>query len=132
LVNTGKEDVYFWNWDLCWNPASGLTLRLVATDGKLATGKMLLDCMPPPPVKDDPYQFVKLAPMTTHGRVDDFKISDLVETPGEYDVEVTFRSFLSRKWVREFLSDQEIAKLPLWTMSEPVLKSKRIHLRILP
>ena len=25
LLNTGNEDVYIWNWDLCWNPARGLT-----------------------------------------------------------------------------------------------------------
>ena len=112
--------------------ARGLSLHFIAPDGTLARGKVLLDCVPSPPVKDDPYQFVKLMPMTFHGRVDDFKISDFVETPGEYDVEVTFSSFLSSKWVREFLSDQAIGKLPLWTMSEPSITSTRIHLRILP
>lgn len=130
LVNTGDEDVYVWNWDLCWNPARGLSLHLIAPDGALAKGKVLLDCVPPPPVKGDPYQFVKIEPMTFHGRVDDLKIADFVETPGEYDLDVTFSSFLSRKWIRDFYADQAIAKLPLWTMTQPVLKSARIHLRI--
>src|ERR1035438_4922018 len=87
LVNTGEQDVYVWNWDLCWNPARGLSLHFVTPDGTFAKGKVLLDCVKPPPLKGDPYQFVKLEPMRFHGRVDDFKIADLVEAPGEYDVE---------------------------------------------
>ena len=132
LVNTGDEDVYIWKWDLCWNPARGLSLRLIAPDGSLAKGTVLLDCVPPPPSKDDPYQFIKLEPSNFHGRVDDFKLSDFIATPGDYEIEVTFSSFLSPKWIREFYADQPVARLPLWTMAEPTLKSERVHLRILP
>jgi hypothetical protein len=132
LVNTGDGDVYIWTWDLCWNPARGLSLRLIAPDGSLAKGTVLLDCVPPPPLKQDPYQFIKLEPLNFHRRVDNFKLSDFVAAPGDYQIEVTFSSFLSPKWIREFYADQPVARLPLWTMAEPSLKSERVHLRILP
>src|SRR3569833_2236880 len=60
LVNVGEGDVYVWTWDFCWKPARGLSLHLIAPDGTLAKGKVLLDCVLSPPMQGDPFLFVCL------------------------------------------------------------------------
>jgi hypothetical protein len=59
LLNTGEEDIYIWNWDLCWNFARGLSIYLIAPNGSAAHGDFLFDCVPPPPRKGDVYEFFK-------------------------------------------------------------------------
>jgi hypothetical protein len=61
-----------------------------------------------------------------------FKLSELVNGPGEYDVDATFNSFLSSKWTAEFLGQESIGKLPLLTMEQPSITSNRIHISVKP
>jgi hypothetical protein len=132
LRNIGEKDVYIWEWDMCWNPARGLSMRIIGADGKYVQSRVLLDCVPPPPRSGDPYQFVKLAPETFYGHAEGFKLSDLVNKPGEYDFFATFSSFLSSQWVAEGFGNDPISKLLLWTMERPVITSKRIHITVNP
>jgi hypothetical protein len=117
---------------MCWNPARGLSLRITAPDGSLAHGNILLDCVPPPPRKGDVYAFLKLEPQNFHGRLSTFKVSDLVNKPGEYDIEATFNSSLSEDFIEEFYSREPISKLPLWTMEKPTVTARQIHITVKP
>ncbi len=130
LLNSSNGDVYIWSWDLCWNSVRGLSIRIIATDGSLAHGDILLDCLPPPPREGDVYAFLKLEPQNFHGRVSTFKVSDLVNKPGKYDIVVTFRSFLSEDYIDDFYSHEPISKLPLWTMAKPTVTAPRIHITV--
>ena len=132
LLNTGIGDVYVWGSDLCWNMARGLSIYLVRSDGSPARGKVLFDCLPPPPSNGEAEGFLKLRAGASHATSDDFTASDLVDKPGEYDLQITFTSFLSRKWIRQFYPSKPIAKLPIWTLEEPKLTSPRVHLTIKP
>ena len=40
LLNAGNEDVYIWEWDLCWNPARGLSMYLTASDGSACAWRL--------------------------------------------------------------------------------------------
>jgi hypothetical protein len=132
LLNSSDGDVYIWSRDMCWNPVRGFSLRITAPDGSLAHGDILLDCVPPPPRKGDVYAFLKLEPQNFHGRASTFKVSDLVNKPGEYDIEATFNSFLSETTIVEFYSSEPISKLPLWTMEKPTVTARRIHITVKP
>ncbi|MGB9232569.1 MAG: hypothetical protein WCC24_22705 [Terracidiphilus sp.] len=77
------------------------------------------------------HRALKLEPQMFHSRMDDFKLTDFVTAPVEHELEVTFSSFLLPEWFRKFCADQPVAKLALWTMTQPALKSERIQLRIL-
>jgi hypothetical protein len=130
VTNVGQSDVYIWEWDMCWNLARGLTMRIVDAQGKDVQGRVLLDCVPPPPRQKDVYQFFKLAQGDFHGRAEAFALSDLVNGPGDYDISATFSGSLSSKWIAEFLGRDPIAKLPLWTMDKPRLASNRVHITV--
>jgi hypothetical protein len=132
VMNAGNQDAYIWTGDLCWNPARGLSMQLVAANGFLAKGDLFLDCVPPPPKAGDVYQFIKLEPGAFHGRSDTLKVSELVDKPGSYDLSVTFSSFLSRKFIEEFYARDPISKLPVWTKQEPILKAQPVKLTIIP
>ena len=62
LLNAGREDVYIWDWDLCWNPARGLSMRVTTPGGVEVHGDFLFDCLPPPPVEGLVSDFIKLEP----------------------------------------------------------------------
>jgi len=132
LRNIGEQDVYIWEQDMCWNPARGLSMRITSMDGKDVRSPFLLDCVPPPPRRGDAYQFVKLPPGRTYGLSQSFKLSEMVNGPAEYDIFATFNSFLSSKWTAEFMENDPISKLPLWTMEQPTLTSNRIHIAVKP
>ena len=127
LKNDSNEDIYIWGWDLCWNPARGLSMHITARDGKPVTGDFFLDCVPPPPREGYPYAFIRIEAGQFHGRADTFKVKDLINRPGEFDVEVTYNSFLSDEFIREFLAKDPIAKLPVWTMEKPVITATKVH-----
>jgi hypothetical protein len=78
------------------------------------------------------YQFFKIEPNRFYGLAEDFKISDLVNGPGEYNISATFSSFLSSKWIAEFFGKEPIGKLPLWTVEQPPVNSNRIHIAVKP
>jgi len=130
LTNVGQIDIYIWEWDLCWNPARGLTMRIVDAQGKDVQGRILLDCVPPPPRQGDVYQFIKLAQGNFYGRAEAFALSDLVNGPGEYDISAFFSGSLSRKWIAQYLGKDPIGNLPLWTMDKHPLASNRIHITV--
>lgn len=132
ITNVSSNDIYLWDWDLCWNPARGLSLHIQAADGSEVNGAFLLDCVPPPPSKGSISQFVKLGPHAFHGHFDAFKLKDLVNKPGEYDIEVTFKSFIFSEWISKYLADDPIGKLPLWTADQDALRAPRIHVTVKP
>jgi hypothetical protein len=128
LSNVGASDVYVWNWDLCRNPARGFSMYIKAKDGRPVQSQVLLDCLPPPPKPDTPYQFIKITPRKFHGTIDSFKVKDFINKPGEYYIEVTFNSFLSGDFMQEAFANDPIAKLPLWTMEKPTVTAPPVHI----
>jgi hypothetical protein len=131
LRNISNEDIYIWHWDLCWNPARGLTMRIIGADGKAVQGSSFADCVPPPR-SGAPYQFVRVGPGNLYGLFEDLKLSEYVSKPGQYDIYATFNSFLSADFVTRSLGGDPISKLPLWTMERPTITSKRIHITVSP
>jgi hypothetical protein len=105
-------------------------MHIRAADGTDVRSDVLLDCLPPTPQKGTISQFIKLGPKTFHGRVDDFKLSDFVKKPGQYDIEVTFKSFISSDWILQNFSDDPIFKLPLWTDDQDALVAPRVHITV--
>jgi hypothetical protein len=132
LLNAGKEDVYIWDWDLCWNPARGLSMYVTTPDGVAVHGDLLFDCLPPPPAGDHLNAFIKLEPGRFYGIADEIKVTDVVTKPGQYNIDVTYNSFLSRRLINESLSHDPISKLPLWTMEQPTIKSHRLRIVVQP
>ncbi len=130
LANVGNEDVYIWEWDMCWNPARGLSMHITEHHGNTVESRVLLDCVPPPPRQGDVYQFIKLAPNAFYGHSEQIRVSDLVNGPGDYDVTVTFNSFLAADFIAKHYTSDPISKLPLWTMESPTLTSNRIHITV--
>jgi len=130
LSNSGSKDVYIWEKDMCWNPARGLSMRITTSAGKDVQSPVLLDCLRPPPAAGDAYQFVKIAPRAFYGHVHRFKVSDLVDKPGEYTVFATFNSFLSAHFIAETLQREPISKL--WTTDIPTITSNRIQIKVRP
>ncbi len=132
LLNAGNEDIYLWSWDLCWNPARGLSMAIASPDGFPVSGKLLLDCIPPMPRAGDSYGFVRIEPGQFNGRVDAFKIADLVDKPGEFNVDVRYGSFLSEEFISKSLARDPIAMLPVWTMERPAVSASTIHIAVTP
>ena len=132
LLNTGNEDVYIWEWDLCWNFARGLSMYLTTVDGTPVRGDFLFDCVPPPPKEGNVYSFIKLEPGRFYGIADEFKVTDVVSKPGEYDISVTYTSSLSRSFIKEFLKHDPISTLPLWTMEQPAIKAPKVRIVVQP
>lgn len=96
LLNAGIEDVYTYEWDLCWNFARGLSMHWSTPDGKPVHGGFLLDCVSPPPKEGNVYAFIRLQPGRFYGLADEMKVSDVVNKPGEYNLTVIYGSSISR------------------------------------
>lgn len=132
LLNTGNEDVYIWDWDLCWNPARGLSMYLTTPDGSPVHGDFLFDCVPPPPKEGNVYAFIKLEPGRFYGIADEIKVTDVVSKPGEYEISVTYNSFISSRSIKDSLKHDPISKLPVWTMERPTINAPRVHIVVKP
>lgn len=132
LLNVGNEDVYIWDWDLCWNPARGMSMYVTTPDGVAVHGNLLFDCVPPPPSEGHVYAFIKLEPGRFYGIADEINVTDVVSKPGRYNIVVTYNSFLSRSFIKKFLSNDPIANLPVWTMEQPAIKAFRLHIVVQP
>lgn len=132
LLNTGNEDVYIWEWDLCWNFARGLSMYLTTPDGTAVQGDFLFDCVPPPQKEGNVYAFVKLEPGRFYGITDEIKMTDVVSKPGEYDLSVTYYSSISRSFIKEILKHDPISTLSVWTMEQPAIKAPKVRIIIKP
>jgi hypothetical protein len=133
ITNIGKDDVYVYDWSLCWNDARWLTMRAFNAKGDYVhSSEFLADCLPPPPVKGEVYQFIRIEPHRFYGMVDGFPIRELVDKAGEYDIDVTYESCLAAEWISKYFASEPISKLPLWTMEKPILKSNRIPIKVVP
>lgn len=132
LLNAGNEDVYIWQWDLCWNPARGLSMYVTTLEGLDVHGDFLFDCVPPPPSEGRVYDFIKLEPGRFYGVADEIKVTDVVSKPGEYDIKVTYNSFISGSFIKKFLGHDPISKLPLWTMEQPTITAPRLRIVVKP
>jgi hypothetical protein len=132
LLNAGNEDVYIYEWDLCWNFAQGLSMQWSTPDGKSVHGNFLLDCVPPPPREGNVYAFIRLQPGRFYGLADEMKVSDVVNKPGEYSLSVTYGSSISKDFIHRFLNHDPIFALPVWTMEQPTLNARRLHITIKP
>ena|ERR1700739_4038322 len=132
LLNTGNEDVYIWEWDLCWNFARGLSMHLTTPDGTPVQGDFLFDCVPPPPKEGNVYAFIKLEPGRFYGIANEIKVADVVSKPGEYDISVTYHSSISRSFIKKFLKNDPISTLPVWTMEEPTVETPKMRIIVQP
>jgi len=132
LLNSGNEDVYIWEWDLCWNFARGLSMYFTMADGTPVQGNLLFDCVPPPPKEGNVYAFIKLEPGRFYGIADEIKLTDVVSKPGEYDISVTYNSSLSRSFIKEFFKHDPISTLPVWTMEQPTVKAPKVRIVVQP
>jgi hypothetical protein len=132
LTNVSDSPVFVDEWNLCWNFARGLVLHVIDAKELEVRTDFLLDCVPPPPRAGDVYRFVKIDGGRFYGLLDKFPIHEIVNKPGEYDLDVSFESSLSASWVSQFLANDPISKLPLWTMEKPVLRAARIHIKVIP
>jgi len=130
LTNVSSNAVFLNEWDLCWNFARGLVLHVMDAKGSEVRTDFFADCVPPPPRAGDVYQFVKIDGGRFYGCASQFVIHDIVNKPGAYDLDVSFESSISAKWVSEFLRNDPISKLPLWTMEKPTLKAPRLHINV--
>jgi hypothetical protein len=131
LTNVSSNPVFLNEWDLCWSFARGLVLRVIDAKGSDVRTDLSLDCVPPPPRPGDVYQFVKIDGGRFYGCTSQFVMHDIVNTTGEYDLDVSFESSISAKWVSEYLRNDPIGKLPLWTREKPPLKALRIHIKVI-
>ena len=132
ILNTGHDDVYLWEWDLCWNFAQGLSMYLTTPDGKPVQGDFLFDCVPPPPKEGSIYAFVKLKRGRFYGIANEIKVTDVVNKPGNYDISVTYQSSISSSFIKEFLRHDPISALPVWTMEQPTIKAPKIRIVVNP
>jgi len=132
VLNTGKSDIYIWKWDLCWNFARGLSMHVVEANGTPVQGDVLFDCVPPPPKEGDIYAFVRLEPGQFYGIVDQIKVTDIVNKPGELKITVTYSGSLSSKIVQELLKHDPIAKLPLWTAEQGAIEAPPVYITVQP
>jgi hypothetical protein len=130
LTNVSNEAVFVDEWNLCWNFARGLVLNVSDANGAEVHTDFLPDCVPPPPRPGDVYRFVKIDSGRFYGLLDKFPIKEIVNKPGEYDLDVSFEGSISAEWVSQFLASDPISKLPLWTREKPVLHAARIHIRV--
>ena len=132
ITNIGHDDVYLYEWSLCYNFARWLRLSVFDAKGTYVQTHFLTDCVPPPPQPGDIYQFVRVAPGKFYGIALESPIRDLVNEPGEYYMDVSYESCISAEWISEFFAKEPISKLPLWTMEKPILKANRIHIKVVP
>lgn len=130
LTNVGSGPVFVDEWNLCWNFARGLVLRVIDAKGADVRTDFLPDCVPPPPRPGDVYRFIKINSGRFYGLLDKFPIKEIVNRPGEYDLDISFESSISADWVSQFLANDPISKLPLWTMEKPVLRAARTHIKV--
>lgn len=132
ITNVGHDDVYLYEGSLCYNFARWLRLSVFDAKGTYVQTHFLIDCLPSTPQRGNVYQFVKVEPGRFYGIADDSPIRDLVNEPGEYDMDVSYESCISAEWISKFFGKEPISKLPLWTMEKPILKANRIHFRVVP
>jgi hypothetical protein len=132
LLNISGSYVYLYTWDLCWNFADALRIQVLDAKGTPVQGSMLVDCVPPPPMPGNVYEFVRLDAGNFYGTSARFKVSDLIPKPGNYTLTVAFHRTLQSDWVKKYLPDDPIAKEKLWSDDEPVLHASPIKLLILP
>jgi hypothetical protein len=132
ITNVGNDDVYLYEWSLCYNFARWLKLSVFDAKGAYVQTHFLIDCVPPPPRAGDVYQFIKLEPGKFYGIADESPIRDVVNEPGEYDIDVSYESCISAEWISKYFASEPISKLALWTMEKPILKANRIHFKVVP
>lgn len=107
-----------------------MSMHVLDQDRSRVQGNVLFDCVPPPPSPGRVYDFIRLEPKSFYGDLKRYRLSDLVNKPGEYDLEVTFKSFLSDSLIQQYLRDQPIAKLNVWTLENPILRARPIHISV--
>lgn len=130
LLNSGKEDLYIWKGDLCWNVARGLSLFLIDHKGDAAHGSFVLDCSPTPPANGELSEFILLHPGEAHTEQRSFGVRQLVNDPGTYSLRVTYSSFLSESFIKHTYSDDPIASRAVWTSDRPLVVAQPTQLNI--
>jgi len=127
LTNISNEDIYVYEWYLCWGQGPALNLQIFDAAGKFIGPGFESDCVPPPPKLGDLTQFARIAPSKFYVITDSFGLRQLVKKPGEYELVVQCGAFLPPDyWVKE-----GFPKLAYWTSEHPRLKAK-IHISVRP
>lgn len=126
LTNIANEDIYVYEWYLCWGQGPALNLQVFDASGKFVGPGLEFDCLPPPPRLGDLTQFVRIEPSKFYGISDSFKVLELVKKPGEYDLVVQCGAFLPA----DYWTKEGFPKLAYWTSEHPRLKAK-VHISAL-
>jgi hypothetical protein len=94
------------------------------SNGKEVFTNFLADQVPPPPRDTD---FVQLGYGEFFGKRLSEHATDLVNTPGTYDILVEYTSAVSEDWARKYV---QLPKLPLWSREKGTIVSNRVRIEI--
>jgi hypothetical protein len=105
IQNSGKSTVYidrrmFWG-----GLGGGLKLEITDDQGQQVPSKILNDALMPPPREGDASILVRLEPGFFYGTWVNLSVKDWFLKPGKYSIRVTYKSWLSKNFVRPELRD---------------------------
>ena len=125
LTNISQEDIYVYEWYLCWGQGPALNLQVFDASGKFIGPGFTFDCVPPPPKPGDLTQFARIEPAKFYGIRDTFGLRELVKKSGEYDLVVQCGAFLPT----DYWAKEGFPNLNYWTSKHPRLKAK-VHITV--
>ena len=113
ITNAGKSPLTVFG-ELLWGHAGGLVLRVTDTSNREVPAKALDDDMVVPSTLEDRNSFVVLSPNHYLGRTRVEHLSELVEKPGTYFIQVEYMSPVPRDFGQgpDFWSRE---KPPVWS-----------------
>jgi hypothetical protein len=92
VTNIGRDPLYFFSDDLCFNPGAGLSLEVRDSGNKILKPSVPLNCPPAEPDVTDAQRFQRITPDSFFGRFAQLQVSRIVPKPGDYQLTFTLRS----------------------------------------
>jgi hypothetical protein len=120
ITNAGRSELTVYS-QLLWGHAGGLVLHVSDASNKEIPAKTLDDDMVVPATLADPKSFIVLSPNHYLGTTRVEHLTELVEKPGIYFIQVEYKSPVPRKF----------GQGPnLWSREKPPLLSNTIRVRV--
>jgi len=120
VANAGKSPLTVFG-KLLWGYAGGLVLRVTDTSNKEVPAKVLDDGMVVPSTLENPSSFVVLSPGHYLGRTRVERLSELVDKPGTYFIQVEYISPVPR----DFRQGPDF-----WNREKPPVWSNKIEVHV--